>query len=894
MNNSYTSQVNDYLQGGQARQNGAFANMVPRQTVIGNQPHMLAYINPAEEGMLQEYRNDAPVFAGPDGVPAYGFYEALTGKKFEDTAVGSALGVKSDSTFGSEGSADKAYDFITNDNDLFANIGGDYGDPKPEYDLSGTTDTSDSVAGFIPDDTLVSSRVFGPTTERVTIYKDGDSSEVSAGLVSAFQAMGWSITPPAYTNTTVITDGSGLMDQLAADTALTNVGTDIPTFANYKDAIDAGYLDKEVIINGQNVIAKMDSGYTGTGTGAGTGTDTTLNVVDTTGTGTGTLTNVGTGAAGTGDASTKGFYETATGKKFEDTFAGELIGVTDDSLLGSEGAADAAFTSFTDLVDGGGKGASGDEFEGNGALSNIIASTANALGVSTFDEDAGLAGGEGSVYDVLTDVISPTKIITNVLTGGEGVAGTIGNALEGTAPGEFLEDNIPYIANQLRIDNEFVDNDEYNLNYDPTGGNTTIGALPTTTTTLTDAQKAAYEQYADTMTDAGVLSLGGKQTPEGPAIVGNTPILEYSDGGYTVVGGLTEGEDPSLSYNADGTVFVPYGGEDPHTITAETAFIGSTDPNAEDYNMSLDFVETGTFVDLSGNTVTGNAFETDLTPNGAAVLNELGKDNLLKTGDDSKMIVGVEGGGIQYTDGTPITNDIFENAITEAVDDGILSEDVLEVFDLEDETIAPITSTSGPTRTDRTTDEMLDYTRRYIKDFSSHLPEYLRRFTVGEPIDGMFNEFVGEDGKTYYRTAEGEIYDAEKFANAAVGETASVGTGEEIVVGYTETDADGNSIDYDNEGNQLDGSDERDGDGGVQVPAPFAPPSWTTTEGAMGAAVITQFWNPETGERYASRTSNERPPEGSPWTSVQPDETPEGGWDFWLPPFSPSNGTKAV
>ena len=53
------------------RQNGAFANMVPRQTVIGNQPHMLAYINPSEEQLLQEYRNDAPVLAGPDGVPSY-------------------------------------------------------------------------------------------------------------------------------------------------------------------------------------------------------------------------------------------------------------------------------------------------------------------------------------------------------------------------------------------------------------------------------------------------------------------------------------------------------------------------------------------------------------------------------------------------------------------------------------------------------------------------------------------------------------------------------------------------------------------------------------------------------------------------------------------------------
>ena len=56
------------------RQNGAFANMVPRQTVIGNQPHMLAYINPSEEQLLQEYRNDAPVLAGPDGVPSYAIF----------------------------------------------------------------------------------------------------------------------------------------------------------------------------------------------------------------------------------------------------------------------------------------------------------------------------------------------------------------------------------------------------------------------------------------------------------------------------------------------------------------------------------------------------------------------------------------------------------------------------------------------------------------------------------------------------------------------------------------------------------------------------------------------------------------------------------------------------
>ncbi|MEK9698542.1 MAG: hypothetical protein VW270_22410, partial [Candidatus Poseidoniales archaeon] len=44
---------------------------IPRKTTIGGQPHMLAYINPEEENMLQEYRGNLPVTMGPDGVPAY-------------------------------------------------------------------------------------------------------------------------------------------------------------------------------------------------------------------------------------------------------------------------------------------------------------------------------------------------------------------------------------------------------------------------------------------------------------------------------------------------------------------------------------------------------------------------------------------------------------------------------------------------------------------------------------------------------------------------------------------------------------------------------------------------------------------------------------------------------
>ena len=44
---------------------------VPRETTIGGQRHNLAYINPFEEDLLQQYRQDAPTVPGPGGVPAY-------------------------------------------------------------------------------------------------------------------------------------------------------------------------------------------------------------------------------------------------------------------------------------------------------------------------------------------------------------------------------------------------------------------------------------------------------------------------------------------------------------------------------------------------------------------------------------------------------------------------------------------------------------------------------------------------------------------------------------------------------------------------------------------------------------------------------------------------------
>lgn len=71
----------------------AFAN-IPRQTEIMGQPHMLSYINPEEEAMLQQMRGGMPPLAGPGGVPAFwslsGWANDTFGTSFGDGSGGVA------------------------------------------------------------------------------------------------------------------------------------------------------------------------------------------------------------------------------------------------------------------------------------------------------------------------------------------------------------------------------------------------------------------------------------------------------------------------------------------------------------------------------------------------------------------------------------------------------------------------------------------------------------------------------------------------------------------------------------------------------------------------------------------------------------------------------------
>jgi hypothetical protein len=68
---------------------------VPRFTKLLGQPHMLAYINPEEEKIIQRYRGNAPVVRGPGNIPSYLF--GFT--SFTDMFDGGGAGGSGDSFF---------------------------------------------------------------------------------------------------------------------------------------------------------------------------------------------------------------------------------------------------------------------------------------------------------------------------------------------------------------------------------------------------------------------------------------------------------------------------------------------------------------------------------------------------------------------------------------------------------------------------------------------------------------------------------------------------------------------------------------------------------------------------------------------------------------------------
>jgi len=389
------------------------------------------------------------------------------------------------------------------------------------------------------------------------------------------------------------------------------------------------------------------------------------------------------------------------------------------------------------------------------------------------------------------------------------IAEGIGNAISSgvTAASNFASDvgqaavdTVVEIATLGSADTQTFNEDKYNLTYDATGGNTTPATTATTTVpdvfydingvahssqaaadaaniAINAAGGSAYQEYADSMKEAGILSLGGKQTPDEPDNLGNTPILQYngSDGSYGVVGGLDPNNPASLSTNEDGTLFVPYDGQDPATI--------NFGPREQ--------VMAGPSYDG------GVGFQTDLPVNGAAILNEIGKNLLLETGDDSKMVVSSEGGGYQYVDDTPITNEVFETDVNQAIADGIIDPFVGgagdEVVIGQPNDGADNFGSDDSYQKTREVRGMRDVMGDFIGGRSGGMwnraPSYLTRFGYTPAgIDEMVRVVEQEDGTKLYYGADGALLNPELMEGVRLGgPTVSQKIGEENVLLGTQT-----------------------------------------------------------------------------------------------------------
>ena len=442
-------------------------------------------------------------------------------------------------------------------------------------------------------------------------------------------------------------------------------------------------------------------------------------------------------------------------------------------------------------------------------------------GVPAYFFHSSWGGGSKSTASTSSKDDKPSFSISNVFSSiGNGISSAVSSVVSGVSDfvsdvGQAAGDTIKEVATLGSAETQTYNSSDYNLNYDATGGNTTTATTTTTTPEVfydinggahssqaaADAATAAinaaggsiYKEYADSMTEAGVLSLGGKQTPDEPDVLGNTPILQstgggfyagpnidgtsgyYGDSGYTVVGGLDPNNPATMSYNEDGTLFVPYDGQDPATINTDE-------------------------------------FQTDFPVNGAAILNEIGKDHLLKTGDDSKMITVAEGGGYKFINtNEKITDDVFETVVNQAINDGIIDpyvggggdDIVIGGGDIGGDDIVVGGDDGAPkgysTDIFESRDIMGDfYGGRSGGMWDRFSNSYLTRFGYSpEQFNEMVRKVENPDGTTNFFGADGQLINPESLGSnyRLTGDPTSLKIGEEqVVVGQQNYDAAGNLL----------------------------------------------------------------------------------------------------
>ena len=212
MNNDFMNRVNTILLEKQPPPGSGIgalenvANNVPRQTMIGDQPHMLAYINPQEENLLQDYRNDAPVYIGPDGVPAYAFnlFKPSTWTRDDVAETASNIGSSIRDT------TSNAYDAVSTG---LTNVFGDQGYIETAadkiYDFDGDSTPDTTVYGTGPVEP-VETTILPPIT-----YKDKNGVEhpTQAAADAANAVIDAAQAPVETTNSVVAQDLGQKFDQ---------------------------------------------------------------------------------------------------------------------------------------------------------------------------------------------------------------------------------------------------------------------------------------------------------------------------------------------------------------------------------------------------------------------------------------------------------------------------------------------------------------------------------------------------------------------------------------------------------------------------------------------------------------------------------------------------------
>ncbi len=231
MNNSFIDRVNAIVQQNQTTEPvypdagiGALenvANNVPRQTMIADQPHMLAYINPQEEKALRDMGGAG--LPGPDGIPSYFFFGGSTGfgsfgdrvaetasnvgSSIRDTASNIGSTIKDTFTGGGE---DDVGNF-GRVGDVLGGIGDDLGitDYGTNDTVYGTGPVEPVETTILPDPvTTVTAPLSYETTQSTKTFQELYDEALAAGKKMFFHGGAYHTVTPVEEETSVETTGA--------------------------------------------------------------------------------------------------------------------------------------------------------------------------------------------------------------------------------------------------------------------------------------------------------------------------------------------------------------------------------------------------------------------------------------------------------------------------------------------------------------------------------------------------------------------------------------------------------------------------------------------------------------------------------------------------------------